>query len=137
MAIQGAPIRKSSVQVENEAYHGDSKASSGTPTDVERRTIRGTQLETDEIRELSQAHRDYLQQRHGTLDLDPVPAFDPADPYNWPTWKVRASPQVSIDPYNELTLALENHQLDPRRLPCLHVHFHRGRHHPRLREHCR
>lgn len=37
---------------------------------------------------LSMPHRNYLLQRHGTLDLDPVPSMDPADPYNWPTWKV-------------------------------------------------
>lgn len=37
---------------------------------------------------LSKAHQDYLIQRHGTLDLNPVPGMGPADPYNWPTWKV-------------------------------------------------
>ncbi|KAI9834410.1 MAG: hypothetical protein M1819_003021 [Sarea resinae] len=31
--------------------------------------------------------RDYLLRRHGTLDLDPMPSADPADPYNWPAWK--------------------------------------------------
>ncbi|KAE8378666.1 major facilitator superfamily domain-containing protein [Aspergillus bertholletiae] len=36
---------------------------------------------------LSDQHRDYLLQRHGTLDLDPIPSMDPADPYNWPSWK--------------------------------------------------
>lgn len=38
--------------------------------------------------ELSKAHRDYLMERHGTLELDPIPSMDPADPYNWPSWKV-------------------------------------------------
>jgi hypothetical protein len=37
---------------------------------------------------LSKAHRDFLMERHGTLELDPVPSMDPADPYNWPSWKV-------------------------------------------------
>ncbi|PWY85172.1 MFS transporter [Aspergillus eucalypticola CBS 122712] len=37
--------------------------------------------------ELSKAHRDYLMERHGTLELDPIPSMDPADPYNWPSWK--------------------------------------------------
>ncbi|KAF7182849.1 hypothetical protein CNMCM7691_002593 [Aspergillus felis] len=37
--------------------------------------------------ELSESHRAYLLQRHGTLDLDPLPSMDPADPYNWPLWK--------------------------------------------------
>jgi hypothetical protein len=38
---------------------------------------------------LSEQHQAYLLERHGTLDLDPVPSMDPADPYNWPSWKVR------------------------------------------------
>lgn len=37
---------------------------------------------------LPKAHRDYLLERHGTLDLDPIPGMGPADPYNWPEWKV-------------------------------------------------
>ncbi|CAP99479.1 putative transporter [Penicillium chrysogenum] len=36
---------------------------------------------------LPKAHRDYLMERHGTLELDPVPGMSPADPYNWPEWK--------------------------------------------------
>jgi hypothetical protein len=47
------------------------------------------------IEGLSQEHRDYLLQVHGTLDLDPIPAMDDADPYNWPMWKV--SPQRCVD----------------------------------------
>lgn len=37
---------------------------------------------------LSKGHRDYLIERHGTLDLDPLPGVSPADPLNWPAWKV-------------------------------------------------
>ncbi|CAK7205293.1 hypothetical protein SEUCBS139899_008062 [Sporothrix eucalyptigena] len=29
-------------------------------------------------------HRDYLLARHGTIDLEPIPFFDDADPLNWP-----------------------------------------------------
>ncbi|RLL99162.1 hypothetical protein CFD26_105262 [Aspergillus turcosus] len=36
---------------------------------------------------LSRAHRDFLMEHHGTLDLDPIPSMDLADPYNWPAWK--------------------------------------------------
>jgi hypothetical protein len=43
-----------------------------------------------ESERLSKPHRDYLMERHGTLNLDPIPAMDPADPYNWPEWKVRS-----------------------------------------------
>ncbi|KAI9757720.1 MAG: hypothetical protein M4579_003345 [Chaenotheca gracillima] len=38
-------------------------------------------------RELSPEHREYLMKRHGTVNLNPLPSSDPADPYNWPAWK--------------------------------------------------
>ena len=38
---------------------------------------------------LTPEHRQYLMQRHGTLDLDPMPGPGSADPYNWPHWRVR------------------------------------------------
>ncbi|KAF5016584.1 hypothetical protein F66182_11692, partial [Fusarium sp. NRRL 66182] len=41
--------------------------------------------------ELSPQHREYLLQRHGTLNLDPIPSADDADPYNWPVWKKRTN----------------------------------------------
>ena len=47
-----------------------------------------TQIASDEIINLSDEHKSYLLQRHGTLDLDPVPDMNDADPYNWATWKV-------------------------------------------------
>lgn len=46
--------------------------------------------------ELSPQHREYLIQRHGTVDLDPVPAMDDADPYNWPVWKVFSRFHASV-----------------------------------------
>ncbi|KAL4970589.1 major facilitator superfamily domain-containing protein [Aspergillus stella-maris] len=36
---------------------------------------------------LSRQHQEYLLKRHGTLQLNPIPSMDDADPYNWPTWK--------------------------------------------------
>ncbi|THY80523.1 putative MFS multidrug transporter [Aureobasidium pullulans] len=36
---------------------------------------------------LSQGHREYLVERHGTLDLDPMPQWGNADPMNWQYWK--------------------------------------------------
>jgi len=42
----------------------------------------------DPTRFLSESHKAYLVERHGTLDLDPIPSMDPADPYNWPLWRV-------------------------------------------------
>lgn len=47
-----------------------------------------THIEDNEITRLSQEHRDYLLQRHGTLELDPVPDMSDADPYNWPSSRV-------------------------------------------------
>ncbi|KAJ5085148.1 hypothetical protein N7532_009919 [Penicillium argentinense] len=45
----------------------------------------------DPARFLSESHKSYLIERHGTLDLDPIPSMDHADPYNWPTWKKTAN----------------------------------------------
>ncbi|KAK7731205.1 hypothetical protein SLS63_005480 [Diaporthe eres] len=44
-----------------------------------------SQLKIDQegINDLSDEHREYLLQRHGTLDLDPIPDMSDADPYNW------------------------------------------------------
>jgi hypothetical protein len=43
----------------------------------------------DQVAHLSDEHRQYLLARHGTLDLDPLPDMNDADPYNWPRWRVR------------------------------------------------
>ncbi|KAJ5787700.1 Major facilitator superfamily domain general substrate transporter [Penicillium paradoxum] len=48
---------------------------------------RGTTHAESMAARLSKAHRDYLMERHGTLELDPIPGMSPADPYNWPEWK--------------------------------------------------
>lgn len=52
---------------------------------------RATNISIGEAAYLPQEHRDYLISRHGTLDLDPIPSADPADPYNWPEWKKMAN----------------------------------------------
>ncbi|KAJ5248606.1 hypothetical protein N7468_000057 [Penicillium chermesinum] len=41
----------------------------------------------DRIASLPEEHREYLLARHGTLDLDPIPDMNDADPYNWPRWR--------------------------------------------------
>ncbi|KAJ5742049.1 hypothetical protein N7533_011458 [Penicillium manginii] len=41
----------------------------------------------DRVAHLSEEHRQYLLARHGTLDLDPIPDMNDADPYNWSTWR--------------------------------------------------
>ncbi|KAJ7627331.1 major facilitator superfamily domain-containing protein [Roridomyces roridus] len=45
----------------------------------------------DDSASLSEEHRQYILQRHGTLDLDPMPSMDPRDPYNWPEWKKKTN----------------------------------------------
>ncbi|RKK71055.1 hypothetical protein BFJ69_g11328 [Fusarium oxysporum] len=42
---------------------------------------------SDASEALLREHAEYLMKRYGTLDLDPVPGPDDADPYNWPNWK--------------------------------------------------
>ena len=37
---------------------------------------------------LSEEHRQFLLQRHGTLDLEPMPDMSDSDPYNWPRRRV-------------------------------------------------
>lgn len=63
--------------------------------DLEHAATHGTYLDKVEASHLSEEHRQYLLERHGTLDLDPLPTMGTADPYNWPQWKV-SSLQSSI-----------------------------------------
>ncbi|QDS68783.1 hypothetical protein FKW77_005684 [Venturia effusa] len=45
-------------------------------------------VQDDQVPPISEEHTEnYLIQRHGTCELDPLPSADPADPYNWPEWK--------------------------------------------------
>jgi hypothetical protein len=48
----------------------------------------GSHLENGLSGDLSSQHKEYLIARHGTTDLEPLPTMDPADPLNWPAWKV-------------------------------------------------
>lgn len=85
---------------------------------------------------LSEPHKSYLIQRHGTLDLDPIPSMDPADPYNWASWKV----SFIILPGPSHTNAdqwKENCKPSPRCVPCVHGNLHCSGHHLCLREHRR
>lgn len=63
------------------------EGSSTTPSSVEAGKKEAFYVE-DRVAHLSEEHRQYLLARHGTLDLDPVPDMNDADPYNWPTWRV-------------------------------------------------
>ena len=82
---------------------------------------------------LSKGHRDYLIERHGTLDLDPVPGISPADPYNWPAWKVSGvnGPMSSVKHANYS----ENDEPDSSCLPRIDGNLHGERHHPLVQRH--
>lgn len=89
---------------------------------------RATEIGNDEVATLSQAHKDYLVKKHGSLDIDPVPAFGDADPYNWPNWKARTHLCSSE---SSLTRT-ENHKPCSRSLARLHVVLHRRCNYSRL-----
>ncbi|EON97726.1 putative mfs multidrug transporter protein [Phaeoacremonium minimum UCRPA7] len=36
---------------------------------------------------ISNDHREFLLSHHGSVDLDPIPSMDLADPLNWPKRK--------------------------------------------------
>lgn len=68
----------------------DAEALKGNGTRVEDAEMElrpfATHIDTN-VANLSPEHREYLLQRHGTLELDPMPGFGDADPYNWATRK--------------------------------------------------
>jgi hypothetical protein len=91
---------------------------------------------------LPKAHRDFLLERHGTLELDPIPGMSAADPYNWPSWKVSLTPRKSRADFTQTQVTslgrvlmhegLENDEPYPCGVPRLHGHIYRRCHHSRL-----
>ncbi|KAJ4298216.1 hypothetical protein N0V90_006115 [Kalmusia sp. IMI 367209] len=75
--------------------------------ELEHANTHGTYLQRDEIASLTEQHRQYLIQKHGTLELDPVPSMSDADPYNWPRWKqelsqpMRLYPKILVSPLQQ------------------------------------
>ncbi|CAG8930050.1 unnamed protein product [Penicillium salamii] len=60
----------------------------GTHSDVQGIESENSHFYMEErLAHLSEEHRQYLLNRHGTLDLDPIPDMNDADPYNWPVWR--------------------------------------------------
>ncbi|KAL2215420.1 synaptic vesicle transporter [Thermoascus aurantiacus ATCC 26904] len=82
-----------SVSALAETKHGNPPPANGDSESLEKNELvsHASRVDTDKAASLSQQHREYLLQRHGTLDLDPVPGLGDADPYNWPTWKKTAN----------------------------------------------
>ncbi|KAG7416852.1 Efflux pump radE [Fusarium oxysporum f. sp. rapae] len=70
-------------------FESSSKATEPSQDWEERIPDNGNVIEalSDASEALSREHAEYLMKRHGTLDLDPLPGPDDADPYNWPNWK--------------------------------------------------
>ncbi|PSK54742.1 hypothetical protein B9Z65_3831 [Elsinoe australis] len=54
---------------------------------LEHAETHATYIEKEALAQLPEEHRQYLLNRHGTLELDPIPDANDADPYNWPRWK--------------------------------------------------
>lgn len=85
---------------------------------------------------LTEEHRDYLIKRHGTVDLDPLPSADPADPYNWPQWKKVVNLScVAFHVSSGRSITLYRCPADTH--AGYDDHFHRLRHHSCFRGHCR
>lgn len=93
-----------------------------------------THIENEEIARFSQEHRDYLFQRHGTLELDPVPDASDADPYNWPS--SRASLSTIESTRRLLTSGIENHEPHTRGLSRYDGYLYRFRYPVRVPSYC-
>ncbi|KAK5313030.1 hypothetical protein LTR93_011097 [Exophiala xenobiotica] len=60
---------------------------STSPSPYPDKALDSAHLESAGASALEPEHAAYLIQRHGTVDLIPLPSADPKDPLNWPTWK--------------------------------------------------
>lgn len=108
-----------------------------TVENLDHMPTQGTYYDNEEAAHLSNEHRQYLLDRHGTFDLNPMPDNSDADPYNWPTWKVCSVHPRTVIQSHLLIVATESHQPHSRRSPCPDVHIHSRSHHPRLSNHRR
>lgn len=82
--------QKQSIEIIDDGKFDGASVYSGR-NDVELKQLTAVNVENVGAGSLTPEHREYLLQRHGTLALDPMPSADPADPYNWPQWKVSQS----------------------------------------------
>lgn len=96
----------------------------------------GAYVHPETVDALSTEHREYLLQRHGTLELDPIPSMSDADPYNWTSRKVCCPLflRMLLARLTQVPLS-ENYQSHSRSVPRLHVDVHCGRHHSCLPDH--
>lgn len=97
---------------------------------VEQLSNSQTYYSSPDVKSLSEEHRKYLLERHGTLELDPLPGYGDADPYNWSTRKVSSASSCR----SRLT-GIENHQSCPCGLPRHDVYIHSSLHPVGFRKH--
>ncbi|KEF58458.1 uncharacterized protein A1O9_06384 [Exophiala aquamarina CBS 119918] len=62
----------------------------GKEEDLIKQAYPGVNIGAQEV-QITASHKEYLTRRHGTCELDPLPSEDPADPYNWPRWRVNVN----------------------------------------------
>lgn len=55
-------------------------------SDIEKLSLYHDEI-VNEPQALTAEHHDFLMERHGSVQLDPLPSSDPSDPLNWPNWK--------------------------------------------------
>ncbi|RLL97711.1 hypothetical protein CFD26_106368 [Aspergillus turcosus] len=60
---------------------------SAMDTGTNKENIQFSHVEEASPSMLSQAHQQFLLERHGTINLEPIPSMSPNDPLNWPQWK--------------------------------------------------
>ncbi|KAB8336975.1 hypothetical protein FH972_021279 [Carpinus fangiana] len=68
-------------------FNQDSRYDDAHLEKIDTTETRATYYEPEAVAALPDEHRKYLLMRHGTLDLEPLPSWGDADPYNWPQWK--------------------------------------------------
>ncbi|KFZ11402.1 hypothetical protein V501_04782 [Pseudogymnoascus sp. VKM F-4519 (FW-2642)] len=81
-------LRQAPVGLPSSGNSGPGKPSAGHSEDIELTGERAVYVHPETIDALFAEHREYLLQRHGTLELDPIPAMGDADPYNWTSRKL-------------------------------------------------
>ncbi|KAF2168890.1 hypothetical protein M409DRAFT_20904 [Zasmidium cellare ATCC 36951] len=69
--------------IESERRSDFSSSAEKTTADLEN----AQENTSSDTQSLTPEHREYLIQRHGTVDLDPLPDPNDKDPLNWPAWK--------------------------------------------------
>lgn len=93
--VHGNNYIRTNNNVANNPYTNDEKPSDEYVEEkVGHVPTHGTYIEGDAAHALPLHHQQYLIERHGTTQLDPLPGIGDADPYNWRQSKVSISCSV-------------------------------------------